>query len=175
MNYSKIVQKIKWLFDPALGQCPHTGIWTLVFIEGHGMFYRLCQMHDTSQPTTGLKVWNTSQNMRYQQATVRLHFNSPSENANTMHCAVVSTEKMKKSSYFIQEEQSKEKRVNAAALQIRANQWSITANLWPLTAHIYHVMIIVTSGFSKKSIYYYFYFVEILSNNLELFLQLSNI
>ena len=36
------------------------------------------------------------------------------------------------------------------ALQIRAGQRSITANLWPLTAHIYHVMIIVTGGFSKK-------------------------
>ena len=46
------------------------------------------------------------------------------------------------------------------ALQIRAGQWAITANLWPLTAHIYHVMIIVTSAFSKKSFYYYyFYFV----------------
>ena len=38
-----------------------------------------------------------------------------------------------------------------AALQIRAGQRSITASLWPLTAHIYHVMIIVTGGFSKKS------------------------
>ena len=36
-------------------------------------------------------------------------------------------------------------------LQIRDSQQSITANLWPLTAHIYYVMIIVTSGFSKKS------------------------
>ena len=35
-------------------------------------------------------------------------------------------------------------------LQIRAGQWSITTNLWPLTAHIYHVMIIMTVGFSKK-------------------------
>ena len=36
-------------------------------------------------------------------------------------------------------------------LQIRAGPWSITANLWPLTAHIYHVMIILTGEFSKKS------------------------
>ena len=34
------------------------------------------------------------------------------------------------------------------ALQIRA----ITINLWPLTTHIYHAMIIMTSGFSKKSL-----------------------
>ena len=32
-------------------------------------------------------------------------------------------------------------------LQIKASQQSITANLWPLTAHIYHTVIIVTSGF----------------------------
>ena len=35
-------------------------------------------------------------------------------------------------------------------LQIRAGQRSITPNLWPLTTHIFHVMIIVTSEFSKK-------------------------
>ena len=32
-----------------------------------------------------------------------------------------------------------------------ASQRSITANLWSLTVHIYHVMIIVTGGLSKKS------------------------
>ena len=37
-----------------------------------------------------------------------------------------------------------------AALQIRVDQGSITANLWPLTSYIYHVIIIVTGGFSKK-------------------------
>ena len=41
--------------------------------------------------------------------------------------------------------------VSYPALQIRAGQLSITINLWPLAAHIYHVMIIVTGGFSKKS------------------------
>ena len=35
-------------------------------------------------------------------------------------------------------------------LQIRAGQQPITTNLWPLTSHIYHVMIIVISSFSKK-------------------------
>ena len=39
---------------------------------------------------------------------------------------------------------------HGSALQIRAIRQSITASLWPLTAHIYHVMIIVTGGFSKK-------------------------
>ena len=40
------------------------------------------------------------------------------------------------------------------ALQIRAGQRSITANLPPLTVHIYHVMIIVTGSFSRKSLFY---------------------
>ena len=40
--------------------------------------------------------------------------------------------------------------LHGSALQIRVGQWSITASLWPLTAHIYHVMIIVSGGFSKK-------------------------
>ena len=61
-------------------------------------------------------------------------------------------------------------------LQIKASHQSIAAKLWPLIAHIYHVMIIVTGGFSKKSFYYYFYFIKILLNNLELvFLELLNI
>ena len=54
------------------------------------------------------------------------------------------------------------------ALQIRASQWSITANLQPLNAHIYHVMIIVTGCFAKKSFYHYYFFLEILLNDLGL-------
>ena len=102
----------RWLFDPALGQCPHTGIWTLIFVEGQGMFCGLCRMHDTSQPTTGLKIWNSKPNVRCRQETIRLHYISPSDTQKTMHNAAVTTEKIKKGSYFIQEEQSKEKRVN---------------------------------------------------------------
>ena len=44
-----------------------------------------------------------------------------------------------------------EKYYRSTALQIRAGQWSVTASLQPLTAHIYHVMIIVSGDFSKKS------------------------
>ena len=49
--------------------------------------------------------------------------------------------------------------------KIRTGERSINANLRPLTAHIYHVMIILTDGFSKKS---YYFFLEILLDNLEL-------
>ena len=45
-----------------------------------------------------------------------------------------------------------------SALQIRTGQLSITANPQPLTAHIYHLMIMVTGGFSKKS-----FFINIIS------------
>ena len=45
---------------------------------------------------------------------------------------------------------------DTTVLQIRAGQRSITANLWPLTAHIFHVMIIVTGGFFKKSFFIIF-------------------
>ena len=63
-------------------------------------------------------------------------------------------------------------------LQIRAGQRLISINLQPSTAHIYHVMIIVTGGFSKKSLIYqyYFYFLEILLNYCELaFLEFNHI
>ena len=45
-----------------------------------------------------------------------------------------------------------------SALQIRVCQRSTTANFRPLTIHIYHVMIIVTIGFSKES----FIFINII-------------
>ena len=45
-----------------------------------------------------------------------------------------------------------------SALQIRVCQRSITANFRSLTVHIYHVMIIVTIGFSKES----FIFINII-------------
>ena len=54
-----------------------------------------------------------------------------------------------------------------AALQIMASQWPITANLWPLTTHIYQVMIIVNSGFSRNFFFCYC-FLEVPMNDLEL-------
>ena len=35
-------------------------------------------------------------------------------------------------------------------LLFRGSSQSITTNIWPFTGHIYHVMITVTGGFSKK-------------------------
>ena len=53
------------------------------------------------------------------------------------------------------------------ALQIRAVHRSITRNLWPLTAYIYHVMIIVTGGFSKKS----FFIIIFRSSHTQIFFK----
>ena len=50
---------------------------------------------------------------------------------------------------------SKEESLEITALQIKASQWSITTNRRPLTTHIYHVMIIVTGGFSLKSFLFF--------------------
>ena len=68
-------------------------------------------MLDTLQPATGLKVWNTSPNVRYGQETIQLHCNSPSEKKYTVQKSV--QKKINQVSYFIYKEQSKEKRVNA--------------------------------------------------------------
>ena len=46
--------------------------------------------------------------------------------------------------------------LHVSVLQIKAGQQSITTNLWLLIAHICHVMIIVTGGFSKKSLLLFF-------------------
>ena len=54
-----------------------------------------------------------------------------------------------------------------AVLQITAGQRSITTNFWPLTAHIYHVMIIVTSGFSNKS----FFIIIFRSSRMQMFFK----
>ena len=56
------------------------------------------------------------------------------------------------------------------ALQTRAGQRSITANFWPLTAHTYHLMIIVTGGFSKNS-----FFINIIFISYKFFWTLLNL
>ena len=46
------------------------------------------------------------------------------------------------------------KMIDTTSQQIRASQRSITVNFRPFKAHIYHIMIIVTGGFSKVSFFY---------------------
>ena len=41
----------KWIFDPEISLCPHTGIWSLTYIDNKEMFCALCKMLNTKQPT----------------------------------------------------------------------------------------------------------------------------
>ena len=50
-------------------------------------------------------------------------------------------------------------------LQISAGQLSIAGNFWLLTVHIYHVMVIVSIGFSKKSEYYLLLILSLFPRN----------
>ena len=51
-------------------------------------------------------------------------------------------------------------------LQIKASQWSITPNPWLLTTYFYHIMTIVTGGFSKKS-----FFIIFRSSHMQMFFK----
>ena len=81
----------KWLFDPSLARCPDTGIWSLCYVDGLGMFCALCQMHNTAQPQTNLKTWNDIPNVRYRTETVRTHFTKAQGVMHTMHSYAVDT------------------------------------------------------------------------------------
>ena len=39
----------KWLFDPKYAHCEKTKTWSLVYIDGKGMFCSLCHIFDTKQ------------------------------------------------------------------------------------------------------------------------------
>ena len=63
----------KWLFDPQLAKCSATEIWSLVYIDGKGMFCSLCHCTNMLQPSNESKVWNCEPNVRYHPDTVRNH------------------------------------------------------------------------------------------------------
>lgn len=39
----------KWLYDPELTCCQETGIWSLVYWEGYGIFCAVLQLHGSAQ------------------------------------------------------------------------------------------------------------------------------
>ena len=49
----------KWLFDPTMAKCSHTGVGCLTYIDGLGMFCAVCRMSNVSQPKNDSKVWNS--------------------------------------------------------------------------------------------------------------------
>ena len=101
----------KWLFDPTIALCPHTKIWSLVYIEGKGMFCALCNMHKTKQPTNDSKVWSLEGSIRCRPATIRGHFNPPA--GKSMHGDAVASENAKVGSYFVQQEKKAKESFNA--------------------------------------------------------------
>ena len=104
--------KHKWLFDSSLSQCQETGIWSLCYVDGIGMFCSVCQMHDSGHQQTNVKVWNASPNVRYRTETIRQHFIKSKEVKATMHSLAADKEKQKSKSYFVKEDQRKEKVMN---------------------------------------------------------------
>ena len=48
----------KWLFDPKYAYCEKTKTWSLVYIDGKGMFCSLCRIFDTKQHN-GFKLGTT--------------------------------------------------------------------------------------------------------------------
>ena len=113
--------KHKWLFDSSLSQCQETGIWSLCYVDGIGMFCSVCQMHDSGHPQTNVKVWNASPNVRYRTETIRQHFIKSKEVQATMHSLAADKEKQKSKSYFVKEDQRKEKVMNSVYHKVFAS------------------------------------------------------
>ena len=94
----------KWLFDPQLAKCSATEIWSLVYIDGKGMFYSLCCCTNTLQLSNKSKVWNCEPNVRYPPDTVRNHMYPSIDAARTMHGDAIQSELLLMSSYFVRRE-----------------------------------------------------------------------
>ena len=94
----------KWLFDPQLAKCRATEIWSLVFIDGKGMFCSLCRCTNTLQPSNESKVWNCEPNVRYHSDTVRNHMYPSVDAARIMHGDAIQSELVLTSSYYVRRE-----------------------------------------------------------------------
>ena len=90
-----------WLFNPEYAYCNHSELWSLVYIDGHGMFCALCRRFDAKQKKNGVKQWNCIPNVRYRTETVKCHLSSD------MHNDSVEADKRLRTSYFDAEEDKK--------------------------------------------------------------------
>ena len=75
----------KWLFNPQLARRNATEIWSIVYINGKGMFRSLCRCTNKLQPSNKSKVWNCEPNVSYRPDTVRNHMYPSVDAARTMH------------------------------------------------------------------------------------------
>ena len=64
----------KLLFGSKYAYC-ETKTWSLVYIDGKGMFCSLCHKFDTKQHN-GFKTWNNTANIRCHSDTAERHFTS---------------------------------------------------------------------------------------------------
>ena len=90
----------KWLFDPKYAYCEKTKTWSLVYIDGKGMFCSLCRIFDTKQHN-GFKTWNNTANIRCRPDTAEGHFKSE------MHKDAYEASQRRENSYFDREEEKK--------------------------------------------------------------------
>ena len=91
----------KWIFDENMAYCKETGIWCLTYIDGKGMFCKLCRLTNTMHPTNASKIWNCEPDIGYRTETVKDHFKK-NTNKQTMRKNAVTTEPAKYGSYLIE-------------------------------------------------------------------------
>ena len=91
-----------WLFDASYGRCPTTKKWSLVYIDGHGMFCSLCRKYDVKM-NNALKTWNCIPNVRCRTDTISSHFT----NKTSIHHEAVTANRRRSTSYFDKEEENK--------------------------------------------------------------------
>ena len=121
----------KWIFDPELAKCKATGIWSLTYIDGKGMFCSLCRLTNTAQPSNASKIWNSQPNKRYKPETIRGHF-LVETGKRTMHTDAAATEKAKCGSYFIEKEKYEEASFSESNVKV------FTALYWLCKQEIAH-------------------------------------
>ena len=120
----------KWIFDRELAKSKATGIWSLTYIDGKGMFCSLCRLTNTA-PSNASKIWNSQPDKRYKPETIRGHF-LVETGKRTMHTDAVAAEKAKCGSYFIENEKYEE------ASFSESNEKGFTALFWLCKQEIAH-------------------------------------
>ena len=94
----------KWLFDLQLAKCSTTEIWSLVYIDGKGMFSSLWRCTNTLQPSNESKVCNYEPNVGYCPGTIRNHMYPRVDAARAVHGDGRQSELLLMSSYFVRRE-----------------------------------------------------------------------
>ena len=84
-----------------MAKCSATEIWSLVYIDGKGMFCSLCHCTNMLQPSNESKVWNCEPNVCYRLDTVRNRMYPSVDAARTMHGDAIQSELLLTSSYFV--------------------------------------------------------------------------